>query len=286
MEIQGALLIKPLKNENIVVPLNVMRLIKLNKQKSEMCEALNFSEEQFLGAVQRLVENGHTISKNLIKILCDIETVDFNQLRSNISDDTLRSGLLRDVLLKEIQLNYQRSTEVELNLEFIRLMVTYYKVRDHLNLANIPYFDFDDQSLQNAMQLIVAERSIPNQYHDGNVPPYRSYARFSDLHDFLDIMFPECRRYSGYDYDEYNGWEENEGDSENRSEYNSDRDSDEQNSDDGSDEHDTDDESDNDPDNEPSANCTNSDHSSNEMIPKRHSDSSSEEESSQKRPRL
>lgn len=182
-----------------------MHSIKLNKQKSEICEALNLSEEQFFASVQRLVENGNKISKNYIKMLCDIETVDFNHLRSNISDETLHCGLLDDDMLKEIQHNYQQSTEVELNLKFIRLMVSYYKVRDYLNQSNISYFDFDNQCLRNPMKLIVAERPIPNQNYVENVQPYpiQNRGRFSNFYEdnILDLMFPELRGYICNDFD-------------------------------------------------------------------------------------
>lgn len=265
-----------------------MRLIKLNMQKSEICQTLNVSEIQFLAAVQRLVENGHEISKNYIKMICDIETVDFNQLRSSINDDTLRSGLLGNMLLEEIQLNYQQSTEVKLTLEFIRLMVSYYKVRDHLNQSNIPYFDFDDQILKNAMKLIVDERPISNQNHEENVPPYRNHARLSHFYEdcIWDIMF---HHYADYDDYYYNGWSANEGGSADGSEYGSDRESDEHNTDDESDERNSDDDNEHKSDdeyNEPNAKSTDSDKSSNETSPKRHSDSSSKDETSQKRRRL
>lgn len=264
-----------------------MRLIKLNKEKTEICQALNLSEDQFLSAVQRLVEYGHEITRNYIKILCDIESVDFDQLRSNISDETLHCGLLLNGSLIEIQLAYQQSTEVNLSLEFIRLMVIYYKVRDHLNRSQISYFDFDDQSLKNATKLIANERSIPNQNNQENVPPYPSRTRFSY---FLDY----------YDFDDYqycNGWEENEEDSEDGlNESDSDHDSDnhdtdneteeEPNSDDESDEQNADDGAQNDADD--GAQWTNTDNNnslSKETSSKRHSESLSEENTSPKRRR-
>lgn len=281
LELQGALLNKPLKNENIVIPLNVMRLIKLNKQKSEICETLNLLEDQFLAAVQRLVENGHQISKNSIQMLCDIETVDFDQLQSNISEDTLHSGLLSNAPLIAIQLDYQQSTEVNLPLEFIRLMVSYYRVRDHLNRSKISYFDFDDQSLNNATKLIADERYIPNQNYQENVPPYLRRAIISYFYDDCDFD------------DYYNGWEENEVDSDRESD-NHDTDNEleeeeEENADDESDGENSNDESDeeNSDDSGQSIQCTNADNSSSnkDTSSKRHSESLGDEKDSPKRRR-
>lgn len=191
LEMQGALLVKPLKNEDIVIPLNVMQLIKLKKSKSEICQSLNDSKDLYFAAIQRLVENGHEISKNDIKMLCEVETVEFDQFRRNISDATLQSESLTNAMLTEIQADYHQNTGIELALEFIKMMVSYYKVRGYLDQSNVPYFDFDDQHFHNATKLIVAERPISNPNHldvEVNVPPFRCHSRSSDLADMMEPM--------------------------------------------------------------------------------------------------
>lgn len=210
---------------------NLIRLIEAKKSKEEIIRALNYSnEDQFISNVEFLIRTGHHITKEHIKTLSNASYVNFSEFGNNIDDIVMQSSSVTREMLREIHTNYYSRSGIRVTYSFIRLAIAYFNVRDCLNRLDEPYFDFDENILQNAHKLLAEERVAPTDHSfeaEVNVQPYRS--RNVEVRNIVDMIFGDCvfcdhdHSYDsddsvsggdGYDeYEMFNDSEENNGNS-------------------------------------------------------------------------
>lgn len=133
LEMQSILKYQPMITNSRNITSNLMRLIEAKKSQSEIVRTLNYpTEDQFISDVEYLIQTGHQITKEHIATLCNAHDVDFDKLRNNIGNE-------ENVIL--------------ISDTFIRLSIAYFRVRDHINRLNVPYFDYDENMLKNKQNL-------------------------------------------------------------------------------------------------------------------------------------
>lgn len=219
LEMQSVLMRYPMNSENQhrhVSP-NLLRLIKLKKSKSEILRTMNYAnDEQFYFDVGFLIQTGYQISKIDMKLLCDLQNIDFVEFRGSIDNSTTTEAVAERNSIFAVRIKYFERTGVQLPVEFVDLAVIYYKTRQHLNQLNIPYLDFDGGNLLNAEKLLINERVPQNFDLDENIPPFRH--RTPTVRDILGLMFPDMENY----YDYYDGEDSNDDDDDDEQSNNSD----------------------------------------------------------------
>lgn len=193
-----------------IIPPYLLRLVKMKKTKTEVSQTLSLMEHQMLNDVKTLIQCGLPITNAELEIFCEEQSVDFVELQRCINGASLNVGNINQSQIMHIQRNYLSSTGVQLSTTLIEFVASKCLLRTHLDRLNVPYFDYENNSLVKVERLISAERTTDNAHfqQNGNIPPLapvRLYCGESGMNIF-EIMFPELyggRGYNAMDFDEW-----------------------------------------------------------------------------------
>lgn len=179
--------------DRIVSP-QVLRLLKQKKCKIDIMQLTRLNEDQLYSDIETLIKTGQPVLKT---DLSTINEIDFNAFSQCINEQNVDILNVNENMLKQIQRNYNNSTNHQIDSGFTRLVLVYYEVRLHLSILNVPYVDCDGNILMKAENLIVEERqgTLNTTFEtDREYPPFgrnNNYAYVQTQH-FVDLFFGEC----------------------------------------------------------------------------------------------
>lgn len=187
---QNILTVQPMVADRHLISPNLMCTIAAKKSNLEIMRALNYTaDDQFISDVEYLIQTGHPITKDQIKTLCSAPNVDFDEFRNNIDDSVMQASLVIQEMIADICSNYHERTSNHISHTFVRLVVAYCKVRDHIDRLDVPYFDYDESVLKKAQKMLADERIQPSN-HIEVVPPYRPHNGYGQ--NIVDMFFGDC----------------------------------------------------------------------------------------------
>lgn len=198
---QNVLLNNPMPNVNIdhMVSPQILYLIKDRKTKDEIIQLTHLTERQLFDDIATLILTGQPVLKTDIAYMSHI---DFKALSRLIPNTTIDITAVEQV--DEMTTKYFETTSEHMDSGFVRLGLTYYAVRFHLNRLCVPYVDCEQNVLVNAEKLIAEERSetLNTTFStDRQYTPYRTN-RYNGP-SLFEFLFGGHSFYDPYEYDDY-----------------------------------------------------------------------------------
>ncbi|KAG4066255.1 hypothetical protein HA402_000479 [Bradysia odoriphaga] len=215
LEMQNILLNHPMPDVNMdhVVSPQILHLLKERKTKEEILQLTNLTERQLFDDIVTLIQTGQPVLQTDIAYMSHIDFKVFSRLIPNTTIDITTVERIDEMTTK-----YFQSTSEHADSGYVRLGLTYYAVRFHLNRLCVPYVDCERNVLVNAEKLIAKERLETLNTTFSTDRHYAPYYRSNPYngHSFIEFLFGDCLgdhiSYDAYEYDEnayaeFNGYE-------------------------------------------------------------------------------